>query len=499
MPLDRVLCSPGKTSCPVCSFHTTDTSRPALDTRLLSSNDPPAFTEALTLKSNLLDLRRTLSQAEDLMNTMRDAIHDIEIVLNPVRSLPQDILATIFEWCMTLWDDVVVSYEEYDSIGPRNPMWTLSYVCCRWRDIILASPRMWSFICLDMYEYKGILLARLLSKLGLQIQRSGNVEMDVALFDAPENDDYHPSCVLEPLLYSTTRRWRSFHIKGAYSTFDSFMGYPFDKLTHVTIGVYDNAKSTDRAITCFRQAPYIQHVETNYPNVELLWDGVASYHCNSAGLTNIPQMAASLRRLTVSCGTSADQWQLAAPFILSALTRLHILAYSSSSSTQSLPTDMLITPALHTLCLEYRHSIRVPFPKFRQSPTCLENISVIQAGNIRVAEFITFLGETVCVTALFLDSFATTDEVLTALRPKTEETLSLLPQLKSLRFGSMTIQEHCDGVIALVDSRPGIEELWVVGDLDKDWREDERDPGAADRWRDFCSRTRVIHVLENDF
>lgn len=502
------------TPCSVCAFHAIDIApRLALDAHLLVSNDPPAFTDASTLKSDLLNLRRTLSQitcnisqAEDevaRMKTQRDDIHsairNIETVLHPVRSLPQDILAAIFRSGIPqvpLPEYPDVEDEDYDSIGPLNPLWALSSVCRRWRNITLSSPRIWSFISLVMDNYEEKPLDSLLFRLGLQIQRSGNVELDVELCDANNYSDpdvivLQEKCVL-PLLHTTTRRWSSFKSTCYKPVLDSFIGCSFERLTHLGISLR-KPKDVGDAVTCFRHAPHIQYVDTNYGDIELLWRGVASYNCDVPGLMNIPKMASSLHELTIFGGMNTGR--PAPSLVLPTLTRLTLHAFSHSGTLE--------TPALRTLCLDFGFYGPLAFPGFRRPPTCLKNISVITAlpEGIRIAELIAFLGGTAHATALFLHSGAVTDEVLVALHlvDEPEQSPPLLPELESLRLTSKTIMEHCDRVITLVDSRPAIEELQVIGDLDNDWPEDERDFEGAERWRDFCARMRVIHVLDNAF
>ncbi|PBK79496.1 hypothetical protein ARMGADRAFT_898496, partial [Armillaria gallica] len=79
------------------------------------------------------------------VQSRRDAVHETMVVysamLAPVRRLPVDVLRTVFrEIHVSQWDTIQTTWETLAfSQGP----WTLSHVCCAWRNIILSYPQLW--------------------------------------------------------------------------------------------------------------------------------------------------------------------------------------------------------------------------------------------------------------------------------------------------------------------------------------------------------------------
>ncbi|KAJ6561932.1 hypothetical protein B0H19DRAFT_1375213 [Mycena capillaripes] len=101
-----------------------------------------------------------------------------------IHRLPTEIISEIFVHCST----------KHDGCKPR----LVATVCTRWREVALATSKLWSNIHVHQEEIKS---ESLLSLLALQLQRSGQVPLSVVFYDRRLS-------VLE-LLLTASHRWES--------------------------------------------------------------------------------------------------------------------------------------------------------------------------------------------------------------------------------------------------------------------------------------------------
>ncbi|KAJ7590004.1 hypothetical protein C8J56DRAFT_1163730 [Mycena floridula] len=87
------------------------------------------------------------------------------IVLLPLRSLPSELLSEIFVHCMPA---------KPETISPRNPPFTLSSVCSRWRAVAVSTPKIWTGLVFGSVERRHIELTKIF------ISRSGAIPLDIS-------------------------------------------------------------------------------------------------------------------------------------------------------------------------------------------------------------------------------------------------------------------------------------------------------------------------------
>ncbi|KAK7448071.1 hypothetical protein VKT23_013827 [Stygiomarasmius scandens] len=196
---------------------------------LLRSNEPPLDVEVALLEpliadsqSNLADVKSLIASAERNLAELREECVRLEgivsqqkAVLHPLRRLPGDVLVEIFtivkqmDWKSTcdyeIWDICCGILSSQPHLTLDKAPWSLSYVCSRWRSLSLAMPLLWRNVIANFSSplKRGITLL-----LGLQLQRSGNVPLDVTLEHLPvfkANDNIHPALAI---LVQHASRWR---------------------------------------------------------------------------------------------------------------------------------------------------------------------------------------------------------------------------------------------------------------------------------------------------
>lgn len=106
-----------------------------------------AITATLTTAQAYLDNRQSeIARLNTILATLTaDSetwaahIHANAVLLSPARRMPDDVLKEIFERCFS---------SEDRSLHSDQPPWVLGRVCRQWREVVISSPRVWSFLSL---------------------------------------------------------------------------------------------------------------------------------------------------------------------------------------------------------------------------------------------------------------------------------------------------------------------------------------------------------------
>ncbi|PBK65353.1 hypothetical protein ARMSODRAFT_857174, partial [Armillaria solidipes] len=117
----------------------------------LRTNAPPTPFERKGLETTLskapdriaeLDslIHATTSLLDYLIKDRNQAIAnqaDANKILSPSRRLPPEVLTRIFVWCWTLHG------RRSPPLDPRAVPWSLTHVCKKWREVAIATPKLW--------------------------------------------------------------------------------------------------------------------------------------------------------------------------------------------------------------------------------------------------------------------------------------------------------------------------------------------------------------------
>ncbi|KAJ8088727.1 hypothetical protein PM082_013970 [Marasmius tenuissimus] len=149
------------TNCGVSVVENTD--EPSHSLELLSllseTNDSPSSFEADALRGEYKDHSRVTALLDQEIAQLEASIAALDrkrkrlgarlpsykLAMNPIRRLPNEILAYIFNLCL---DEMEPDEEAhvFTSLGPPNPQWVLSQVCRKWRSLALSLPQFWTSI-----------------------------------------------------------------------------------------------------------------------------------------------------------------------------------------------------------------------------------------------------------------------------------------------------------------------------------------------------------------
>ncbi|KAJ7277982.1 hypothetical protein C8J57DRAFT_1126537, partial [Mycena rebaudengoi] len=179
--------------CPHCSL--AKSPRPPLlppPTHLYTTNEVPLESEIRNIRERINIGRARLTELDAEVGSLatcaafrherqktQENIEQHCSILSPIRSFPYDVLSEIFSW--TLPSPAGGKFYSTDiSLSP----WLLSYVCRRWRNLVVSLPALWSNIRIENIDIP------LLPLLNLQLDRSASCPLtlkfsssDIEAFD----------------------------------------------------------------------------------------------------------------------------------------------------------------------------------------------------------------------------------------------------------------------------------------------------------------------------
>ncbi|KAK0460103.1 uncharacterized protein EV420DRAFT_251226 [Desarmillaria tabescens] len=289
---------------------------------LLSINEPPLEGEQAALRATvfkgssvLSDLDATISDVRAVLDALlRDRaqatanIRDATVILHPIRRLPEDILRTIFSSCVPPQKDYLYNLDTGapPCLGARNPRWTLSQTCRRWRYVALTTSNLWSCIDLDFNLLIRVQRMTVAFKLGLNVERSRSRDLTIRIRSQWDIVD-HPALAV---LLTCVRRWKNVDIDMPANSFRGLSvcrGLLYS-LRYLRLRFHGDPSNPD-TLDAFEFAPNLsflssgpdfnlQHVPWSQITVYSTW-GV-NMHC-----VDVLKKMSNLKSLRVYCGKDA--------------------------------------------------------------------------------------------------------------------------------------------------------------------------------------------------
>ena len=270
--------------------------------------------ELATYAEEIERARAELRRLEEQRDQVQDVVHELEALMSPVRRMPTDIMAKIFEHCV--WDQAT------PRVDYRAAPLLLGQVCCSWRYLLFSLPCLWTSLQLDLPSGSKDWEALVQSKsLAMHVWLSRSRALPISLFLN------HPKGSLIP--------WHALvHLDKEILTLGC-------RLKHLSLHL--SARSLCSLLTFTRSPlPYLEHLElvnsNSLPTVE-----------NPPPI--VLHSAPSLKSLSLSwCSLDLGHFQI--PWVQ--LQHLN-LDYDASSFWSPVHSDYLQTltlcPNLTTLCL----------------------------------------------------------------------------------------------------------------------------------------------------
>lgn len=436
---------------------------------------------------------------------MESTATPLQALLHPVRSLPDDVLMEIFEWCSPCLSSKKGPHRcrseirVCDSLNHNRHPWVLSQVSRRWRIIALSQPSLWASIHLPLPMYALYPPENLLRRLGLMLQRSKSYPLSLAVKE--DGND----CGVMPLLLAETGRWKSLHANATSAFFRPLSDLSFPALTHATIFL----RTSHRWVipfTAFRRASRLSSFDMcGVPSskVELPWSQLRVVTIRGHGPISLNRLRAV--EVLEICATSSHRLTLSATTLpLSFLHTLRLCALRDWPHAARLMSRNSV-PRLATLCIhiskEDHENIRIP----SDVPDSLRRLSLTAESALSCERFVRLLRSVENVEVLNLGDGILPRAALDNLLVTSGD--PLLPRLKSFRIGWGSFRRDQAGIFKMAKSRQDgvscavLEEVQVIGYWGgkRDWASLKMNrEKRGGEWEEIPS-LRVKFVDYNDF
>ncbi|KIY70609.1 hypothetical protein CYLTODRAFT_487893 [Cylindrobasidium torrendii FP15055 ss-10] len=183
------------------------------------------------LQTNLEHAIRTLQSSQ---NQVENAIYKLNSVTGhqPIRSLPNDALDTIFQFC-TLGSHELL---DKDSLDAESTPWVLTRVSRRWRAAAFANPRLWAEVFLNVHR-RQFSNSSVIKRMEDVFRLSGACFLTIELqghktYNEVDNDNE----ALFRILRSASGRVRTLYVDALPLSTDRIASWVFPHLHYLSLG-----------------------------------------------------------------------------------------------------------------------------------------------------------------------------------------------------------------------------------------------------------------------
>jgi hypothetical protein len=314
-------------------------------------------------------------------------------LLSPVRRLPYEILAQMFDVCAN----------DLESCWTVPP-WTLAHVSRRWRAVALSLPEIWGVvppIRLSMKD-KGKKFIPLLREL---LHRSGEHPLSLHVSSDEVGIVNHP---IFQLLITHCMRWRTVVMELEVRDFQAltqFIRRRLSSLYSLKL-VVRMPHDGDYVLEPFSIAPMLREVEIDCPRIQLLlpWEQLTRYTERSTdpiGVLQVLSVSSEMNYFSYSTRAIIDIQGHLEPMTLTKITTLHLTFYNQWVSGTSIIASLTL-PALSDLHVRSLNTSLVDdlIHMTLRSKCVLQKLSIhslpVKGGLTRILLFTPFLTEFKC-------------------------------------------------------------------------------------------------------
>jgi hypothetical protein len=164
--------------------------------------------DAVEERCDPLDELAELDALSEVSEHLRLKRYDLKRKINQfhspiIRQIPQDVMSTVFEFCLPDFADHQLSLTVYPNEDPSIPL-SLGSICSYWREIAWSTPGLWS--SLDV-RVSGKLDSHMATTIAQEwLARSGQLPLSIRIFSNP----YYSKTVMSALadiINQYSNRW----------------------------------------------------------------------------------------------------------------------------------------------------------------------------------------------------------------------------------------------------------------------------------------------------
>ncbi|KAL0064156.1 hypothetical protein AAF712_008878 [Marasmius tenuissimus] len=332
---------------------------------------------------------------------MKKSMEKYRSLLSPVHRLPSELLLEIFGHLCK------VNQLDDNTLAPAS---ALSMVCGRWRQVALASPRLWSSISMYLYCSEGRRDKVIANLTRLFLERSRRAPLRLWIDFPWDPEEYHDGRTILDILEEQSERWEEVEVHGRelFASSQSRGDIHLPNLKHLALYTWtpDSPQSSwplDRFKHCPVLTSFYTDVAQTEDRIELPWMNIRVLkleYCTEMRALTVLTSFPNLEHLTIS----------------------NIETYSADSEELKLVLDKLKTLTIDGERCSSTSILR-QFTSRRLSSIAIANASIESLDLER------FLQRSSCsITTLHLDRLVFTDSQLLSV-------LRFMPDLRTLDVG----------------------------------------------------------------
>jgi hypothetical protein len=173
-----------------------------------------AMAELTLLKQHIDEVSAHQRMLQAQFHRYQAAMNHHRYTTSSLRHLPTEILSEIMRYAMPCdvyspFPDVLATSNGYTEL--EEAPWSFTRVSRRWRSVALATPDLWTHVCINLYNASDLNLS--VDLLGIYLACSDSHPLDVTLYiEHVVGVEWYKSQVLQDLLASS-ERWRSLDLQ----------------------------------------------------------------------------------------------------------------------------------------------------------------------------------------------------------------------------------------------------------------------------------------------
>ncbi|KAJ6557881.1 hypothetical protein B0H19DRAFT_1261467 [Mycena capillaripes] len=354
-------------------------------------------------------------------------------LIDPAQRLPTELLTEIFYWC-----------DHANTHGPPGGFfidqapWLLTHVCRHWRAVLLATPRLWRTITVNMaVKTKQAKIEGIFMMTRLFLERSAQCPIAVLI----AGDNLPPNWPVLELLMSACERWEDLRLyaDGVIICGLTTIRGRLHQLVRLDVFRADD-ETPPTVLDIFLHAPSLREVQLTHDSflsLSLPWSQLTDF---STSYTDLAPMLYTLRNLVNLEVLTLDRLEgseIVYQLPIAQLPHLHELTITADHGQEGHPgglLDYLSLPALERLSLDCEDiSICPHLTALITRSSCHLDMLSLSLYDTLDTPLTAVLSLTPRLTELELRGRATTDAFLAQLtRSPTELAPSLVPLLESL-------------------------------------------------------------------
>ncbi|KAF9023494.1 hypothetical protein BDZ89DRAFT_1162711 [Hymenopellis radicata] len=256
---------------------------------------PTVTDDISSIESKLASLREVITSMEEERERLKNVQKRYSNLVSLHRTLPSEIWSEVFLYAVCIYSN---------AFNASRPMWQLSHVCQRWRNVSLSIPSFWSNIEIDFRDAAQKEANVQLLETVIQRSRQGplNVYLISGYSSVPSPDPSILKRILDIIL-AESHRWRKLHLtddSGCWNMLYAALHNRLPRLESLALYVPQLELEKHSAVSVFENCPRLTKLSLGGV-VKLPWDQITELDLSPMGPVDSEEERRECIRLIGRC------------------------------------------------------------------------------------------------------------------------------------------------------------------------------------------------------